>query len=357
MNILFLTSGPHVPSTRYRVLQYVPHLRSLGHRCTVAHSFPPKYDELPALGWRLSQQLKRLVRLAHLARARLGHYDVVCIERELFADGTWSMEQRFRRAARRLVLDVDDAIFLEHPEKFERIAGMCDLVIAGNRFLQEKIAPLNPSVVVIPTCVELRDSPQKQTDETAASRAVLGWIGTSSNLKFFGEIAPALRELAGTRDFELRIIADTDAPLRNIDLSGIDVRFIRWREETAPRQVAGFDVGLMPLTDDEWTRYKCGFKIIQYMAAGVPAVASPVGVNADIIRHGENGFLAATTAEWAELLRLLIDNPGLRQRMGAEGRRTAEREFSVEANLDRFVAALEGTGDIEGASPGATHRN
>lgn len=343
MKILFLTSGSRVPSTRFRVLKFLPHLRAEGHQCVVAHSMPEKYDHWPILGWRLSQQLKRIVRFWHLFRARFGRYDVIFIERELFNNNTSDMEERFRRIARRMVLDVDDAIFLENPEKFARIARISDVVIAGNRFLKEHIEPLNPNIVVIPTCVDLLEYVPKASPATPAERIVIGWIGTTGNLNYLRVVAEALRNLATRCDFELRLVSPGDGPLASIDLSGVRVKYIRWDPHREIEHLHGFDLGIMPLRmDQKWDIYKCGFKLIQYMAVGLPAVASPVGVNADIVQQGENGFLATTPEEWEEYLGRLVQDAELRKRLGSAARRRIEEGYSVQVHLPRLIETLKG---------------
>lgn len=342
MRILFLTTGRQTPSSRFRVLQYVPHLRRLGHRCTVAASHPPMYRHYGWLGWRRSTQLRRLLRRLDLRRLDLQHFDAVYLERELFDDDSWDLEAAFRRRSRTMLLDVDDAIFLRHPAKFEAVARMCDAVVAGNRLLQQRIEPLNPNVAVIPTCVDLERYSVKPAKSTQ-SRPVLGWTGTSSNLPYLGMIAEPLRRLAREVPFELRIIADDAAPLRKMDFSGVDLRFVRWRERTEIRDISAFDIGLMPLPDTEWTRYKCGLKIIQYMALGVPAVASPVGANTEIVGRGENGLLAKSADDWQQALTQLLLDREYRTVLGSAGRATVESRYSILAQLPRWVEVLEAT--------------
>ena len=342
MKLLFLGSGDRVPSCRFRVLQLVPHLRAAGHRCTVACSFPQKYDSLEWLGFRPSQWLKRAVRYAHLWRTRVARYDAVILERELFHDPTWDMERRFRKAAGTLVLDVDDAVFLNHPEKFPHLVEMSDLVIAGNRHLADWLAPLSDRVVVIPTCVDL-DAYQPRPAACAANRPVIGWMGTAGNVAYLDVAVPALSSLARRYDFELRVIAGDRGVLDRLPLDGVDVRFVRWNPATEAIDIQDFDIGLMPLTDDDWSRYKCGLKLLQYMAVGVPGVASPVGVNAEIIESGKNGFLARTPEEWESSLSRLLADAQLRRDLGQAARKTVEDRYSIAANLPRWIAAVEET--------------
>jgi len=342
MKILFLHSGDRVPSARFRALPVAQRLRQAGHVCTTASSFPQKYDYFPWLGFRPSQILKRLVRFLHLGLAWLRRYDVVVLDRELFDDPTVAMEERFRRISRRLILDVDDGIFLRYPDKFARLARMVDHVVAGNRFLAEAVRPYNDRITVIPTCIELDDYPQRPVDAVGEQRTIIGWIGSAANLPYLAVVAPALRSLARRYPIELRIVANQSDALRALDLEGVPMHFVPWDGRREVQEILQFHIGLMPLPADEpWTLYKCGLKLLQYMAVGLPAVASPVGVNAEIVRHGINGYLAATEAEWEEVLAALIIDPELRLGLGAAARRTVERHYSVEVNLPRYLEVFQ----------------
>ena len=163
MKILFLTSGVQVPSSRFRVLQYVPHLERLGHRCVVAPSCPEKYTSYRWAGRTASRMLRRRNRFRDLRFAEREQFDAIVLERELFSDGTYDVEQQFRNVAPTMLLDVDDAIFLLHPQKFAAVVRMCDTVIAGNELLCQKVRPLNDRVVLIPTCVDLGSIPAAGT--------------------------------------------------------------------------------------------------------------------------------------------------------------------------------------------------
>jgi glycosyltransferase involved in cell wall biosynthesis len=167
-------------------------------------------------------------------------------------------------------------------------------------------------------------------------------MGTTGNLPFLEVCAPALRKLAGQFDFELRLIAGESTPLEVVDLAGVNVRFIPWRGESEVRELSQFDIGLMPLPDGQpWMRYKCGLKLLQYMAIGIPGVATPIGVNSQIVDNARNGFLAATTGQWQSALEQLLLDSDLRRTLGQAARRTVEAEYSVDVHFPRFVAALE----------------
>jgi glycosyltransferase involved in cell wall biosynthesis len=343
MNLLFLISGFQLPSSRFRLLQFIPHLEAAGHTVTVAASYPPKYDYFPMLGFRPSQLLKRVTRLFHLAKAGLQKYDAIVIERELFNDNSWWFERQFRRVCRRLVLDIDDGVFVSFPEKFSHLARLSDLVIAGNPLIEAYVRPLNPQVEVIPTCIDMVKYPARdQPARSAADPVVIGWIGTTGNLDYLKVICGALREAARRVPFELRLVAPGDGPLAKLPLDGVTVRYVPWDAATEVDQLRSFDIGLMPLLDDDWSRYKCGLKLLQYMAVGIPGVASPVGVNQQIVEQRVDGFLADTDAQWIESLEELCRDADLRQKIGAAARRKVEQEYSIQANLSRLISCFEG---------------
>ncbi len=341
MNILFLSSGDRVPSARFRILPYLRHFRAEGHRAVVAHSFPQKYDYFPWMGFRPSQLLKRSVRWWHWLRSKLQHFDVVFIDREIFDNTSIAMEQRFRESCHRLVIDLDDAVFLRYPEKFNQLMEMADLVVCGNRFLAEKVQPLNSSICHVPTCVDLDDYKQMSQAKTVHAKPVVGWMGTTGNLKYLSVAAEALRILARESSFELRIVVPEISALSEIDLTGVQVVHDLWQPANEVNQLRQFDVGLMPLfPNQEWDIFKCGLKLIQYLAVEVPGVAAPVGVNAEILDDNQNGYAAQSTDEWLAALRTLIRNPDLCRQMGKRGRKTVAAKYSIQANYPILRDAL-----------------
>jgi len=324
------------------MLPYVRHFRDAGHRCVVASSFPQKYDYFPTIGFRPSQKLKRLTRWRHWLASRWRRDDVVVIDREVFDAPDSFFEERFRRSARRLVLDIDDAVFLRYPEKFERLIPMADLVICGNSFIERWVREWNESTILIPTCVEIDEYAGKDWAAATGSRLRVGWIGTPANLEALHVAAPALRQLAKRHDFELLVVTSDAAPLQNVELQGVNVRFEAWNADTDLEQLRQFDIGIMPLRADvEWNQFKCGFKLIQYMATAIPAIASPVGVNAEIVSHGVDGYLASSDDDWTQILEQLIGNPDLRRKVGTAGRETVRQRFSVAAHFPGYEQALK----------------
>jgi len=254
-----------------------------------------------------------------------------------------------RRRARLLVFDFDDAVFLRdsyspkgihHPGRLRRFAATvraCDAVIAGNSFLADQAQQWlsSPRCHVIPTCVDPdRYCPINQLRQDPGVELV--WVGSSSTLQGLEAIRPLLedvgRQVPGSR---LKLICDRFFALRHLPVIECS-----WTAAGEAAEMARADVGISWIPDDLWSRGKCGLKVLQYMAAGLPVVTNPVGVHADMVRHGETGFLARTPAEWVAAIRRLTQDPELRRRMGQAGRRRLESEYSVAAGAARWINVL-----------------
>lgn len=342
MRILFVASGSHVPSTRFRVFPYLPALREAGHRCDVFCSFPEKYDYFKPIGWRASQLLKRTTRHWHSFLARLWHYDAIVIEREVFDDDSWNIEAKLRQSTDRLVLDVDDGIHLLHPEKFAAVAGMCDAAIGGNRYLVDVLRPLCDEVHCIPTCVRMADYPPRPTT-ASPGRPTVGWIGTTHNVAFLAVCAEALRHVASEHPFRLLVVAPSPEHLDSLDLSGVELDYRPWDPTTEVAALHEMDIGLMPLPEGQpWMKFKCGLKLIQYLAVGTAGIASPIGVNDEILAGGKVGRSASDGTEWRQALSELLGNAKLRESLGQSGRELVATRYSIEANWKRFEAILSG---------------
>lgn len=307
-------------------------------------SYPSVYDSIPALGWRLSYQVKKANRWLQWADAMRFRPDTVYLERGCFHDESLWMDERFRRIAPRLVLDVDDAIFLQFPDKVKRLIEMSDHVVVSNRLLHEYVSQYHQAITEVPTCVALTRYRPRTLPSAPPTRPIVGWIGTASNLGFLEECASALRRVARELPFTLLVVSNTEEPLRRIDLQGVTVRFERWSPETEIERLHEMDVGLMPLrSGEEWMRFKAATKLVQYMSIGIPAIATPIGVNADILEGNRVGFAARNEEEWVEALRTLLRDPDLRSEQGRNGRSLVESRFCIEANLGRLERALVGT--------------
>ncbi|MFN7733017.1 MAG: glycosyltransferase family 4 protein [Pirellula sp.] len=338
-----VTLGNNVPSTRFRFLPYLPLLRARGHACRMWTSYPSVYDSIPQLGWRISTSVKRMTRWCQWTDARWFRPDVIYLERGCYHDTSLTMDRRFRRATPRLVLDVDDAIFLQFPDKVRQLIEMSDHIVVSNRPLRDYAAQFHDCITEVPTCVPLSKFTLRNYESVPTGKPVVGWIGTSSNLGFLSTCAGALRRVAAEVPFTLLVVSNDATPLRSIDLHGVDVRFEPWSAETEVGFLHQMDIGLMPLPNDqEWMKYKAATKLVQYMSVGIPAIASPVGVNRDILEAEQVGFSATTEQEWIDALRELLRNEPLRRSMGSEGRKRVESKYCIESNVERLENALIG---------------
>ncbi|MCA9117593.1 MAG: glycosyltransferase family 4 protein [Planctomycetaceae bacterium] len=339
MRIVFLISGRKVPSSRFRILQYLPFLKNSGHECLVLPSRPPKYRGWPWLGNRLSEVPRMVFRLVDLLRVSGYRPDVVVIERELFSSGFCRMEHWLSRRRWCLVLDVDDALFALHPRKFPGLVQACDLVLAGNGLLRDRIAALHPVVEILPTSLDVeRFTLRRNVSPSTAAPVTIGWTGTAGNYPQLVPLLDVFRRLATRYDFRLHLIAER--PPEELNLTGLRTEFTRWTEGREIEDLQRFDLGVMPLEDTEWNRFKCGLKILQYMATGAAVVASPVGANAEIIQHGRNGFLAGDLAEWEQCLSRLLESPEQRAALVRAGRETVEQHYSIQRQAPRLMTFL-----------------
>jgi len=269
--------------------------------------------------------------------------DTVYLERGVFHDQSLWLDRWFRNVSRRFVLDVDDAIFLQFPEKTRQLIQWSDHVVVSNQPLYEYVSQFHSKITEIPTCVSLERYRLKAFGSSESSKPVIGWMGTPSNLPFLVHCAPALRRLAKELPFKLLVVSNTSEPLKAIDLQGVDLQFETWSPQVEIQWLHQMDIGLMPLpADQEWMRYKAATKLVQYMSIGIPAVASPIGVNATILKDNQVGFAAANDQQWFESLRTLLLAPDLRQRMGIAGRALVESKYCIEANLDKLEQVLVG---------------
>jgi glycosyltransferase involved in cell wall biosynthesis len=252
-----------------------------------------------------------------------------------------------RRPGRPVVFDMDDAIdqpaprrstpardVRRHRRNFLATVEAADLVLCGNRYLASRLP--HGRHELLPTPIDTRRfSPRALPPPPGPA---LGWVGYSDNLPYLEALAEPLRQVAA-RHPGVRLIVVADREPR---IPGVEVEFRRWRLEDEVSCFRDIRVGLMPLEDSPWTRGKCAFKAIQYMALGIPAVASPVGMNPEVIRDAENGFLPADAAAWVEVLDALLSSPDLARRIGEAGRRTVEERYSLDKVSARLVEILAG---------------
>jgi glycosyltransferase involved in cell wall biosynthesis len=213
-----------------------------------------------------------------------------------------------------------------------------DLVTVGNQFLKNEVLKVDPGkkVFVIPTCIDTDLYPRKKKI-THREETILGWIGTKGNLKYLKKLEPVFETIYQRFPrVKLKIVSNDF-----YDPSHLPTIKKLWKLEDENEDLLSFDIGLMPLNDDLWSRGKCGLKIIQYLSVGVPAVCTPVGINSDIIKDGKNGFWANSDQEWVDRLSILIQDERLRYEMGLKGIETVEREYSLAVTSEKFFRALQ----------------
>lgn len=327
MKLHAIAKGLDIPSSRIRVHQMAPHLAARGIELVV-HPFPRSFAEQ-----------RRLL-------DGLRDADVVLVHKELptFLKGLW-----LRRIRKPLVFDFDDAVFLRkrlrkgtyfshhRMRRFRRMLSIYDAVIAGNAYLADACKESELPLLVAPSPVPT-DVPRMRERAVGETPRIV-WVGLATNLLYVRQLAAPLAELAKQVDFTLVIVSN--AELAASDVPGVRVENVAWSLEGQERELARCDVGIMPLElESPWSRGKCAYKLLQYMAAGLPVVASKVGMNAEVVEHGASGLLVETDADWTAALARILADPALGRRFGETGRTRIDREYSYARVADLWADFL-----------------
>jgi len=330
------------PACRFRIRQYIPYLEKAGWEVSLRTRNPP-YPWVTPWG---NPLLRAAHREAGFLRRRLrrrwdirdaARFQAVFLNRDLL-EGKFSYEAFLFKRNARVIFDFDDAIFLGH--KATHIAQICERaawVIAGNEYLAEFARKSTSRVSVIPTVID--------TDKYAAAsdfnlRPVrVGWLGSDQSIRetLFPHLA-LLAELQRQLAFRFIIVS---RPKPDLPAGSLQWEFIEWSPSVETEIARLFDIGIMPLVDDPYQRGKCGCKILQYMSASLPVVASPVGINTQLIEHGSRGLLASNSEDWRDSLRTLIAQPELRRAMGYAGRVFVEQQYSITTWFPRLLSIIE----------------
>lgn len=354
MKILFLTKYPiQGASSRYRIFQYLPYYGHCGIEFDIQTFHTDKYVRSlsSSLLWKQKASvfrylLSRIVERVKYIHANGRDFDLVVIERELFPMIPWWIERHILRFLPDYVIEYDDAIHIYYSQmlqpsilrvffrnKVAELVKHARWVIMGNRYLEEYALSYNNCVTAVPSTVDTQRYNVKSNKVGGSDIPVIGWMGTEATAKMYlGVIAEVLQELALDFNFIFRVVG---AP--SYKLSGVTVEALPWALDREVQDIHGFDIGIMPLTDDLHAKGKCGVKLLQYMAAGVPSVASPVGVNEEIVQHDVNGLLAAKPEDWFSELQRLLTQPDLRERIGRKGYETVQQKYSMEANAPKLI--------------------
>lgn len=341
------------PSQRYRFEQYLPYLKEHGFDFTYSYLLNEKADVLfYSKGNFLNKVLillrSILIRIKDVFR--LKKFDIIFIQREASFLGTSFFEKQASKSKAKMIFDFDDSIwladtspgnkkweFIKNPEKFFDNVKHADVVIAGNKYLSDKASPYNKNVVIIPTTIDTnfhKPKPELRNKDVLT----IGWSGSISTVKHFELLLPVLLKLKQKYHNRIKFKLLGDPNYKN-DL--LEVEAVAWTEKTEVDQLNTFDIGLMSLPNDAWASGKCGLKGLSYMACGVPAVMSAVGVNAEIIKNGENGFLANSDEDWFSILCLLIEDQNLRKQIGKAGRDTVLEKYAVIGNRGKYLAVFK----------------
>jgi len=342
-SLLGMTNSAFDPASRVRLIQFIPGLEKAGwkvdHRPNVPDrqwksSLPGRWSR--AAHYRIGRLQMKWNRWRDVSQA--GRFDAVFVNRDL-AGGGLLFEKRLLSRNPRVVFDFDDAIFIGPNEA--AVAWMCShaaWVTPGNEYLAAFARRFTSNVTVIPTVIDT-DRYTVAPPWPAGAPVRVGWSGSDQSIApaLFPSL-PMLEALQERLGFEFVIVTNSRPTL---PVSRLRFTFVPWKAEEEGELGRHMDVGLMPLVDDAFQRGKCGLKLLQYMAAGLPTVASPVGVNAEITIAGETGFLARSEGEWASALETLVRSADVRERIGQAGRRRCEERYSTRRWLPELVAILE----------------
>ncbi len=346
--IAYLATYPlgTAPSQRFRVEQYIPYWKKYGVKVDVFPFYSDKSFQYIYQSGKIVQKTV-LILIDFIRRFLLlfilKSYPVIFIQRGVAPIGPPIFEWILKKILRKkLIYDFDDAIwipdersssivkFVKSYSKVSIICGWADLVISGNDYLAEYAEGYTKKVIIIPTVVDTENKYSLKTKNSNGTN-VIGWTGSHSTMKYLDLIIPILQKLEQKHNFKFKVISN-----KNPELPLSSFEYIQWTNENEIKDLSQFDIGIMPLIEDAWSKGKCGFKAIQYMALGIPAIVSPVGVNAHIVDHEQNGYLADELQEWEKYLSTLISNVGLREKYGKEARRKIEHHYSINSVLPQW---------------------
>lgn len=355
MNVLFLTKYSQMgASSRYRSFIYQPYLESNGVACTTQSLFGDQYLQSLYNGKRSFSILIKAFWNRFITLASQKKFDLIVLEKEAFPYIFFSLDRLLSRFKIPYIVDYDDAIFHLYGNhrnpmirrllrnKIAAVMRSATTVIAGNDYLAAYAQKAGAKEIsTIPTVIDLSRYPSRGARRRVNEVFTIGWIGSPTTTRYLLDIAPALRKICKSGQAKLHLVG-----AEKIKLPGIDIERIEWNEETEVEEMHRFDVGLMPLPNEPWAKGKCGFKLIQYMACGLPVIGSPVGVNTHIVDVGINGYLPNSIDEWVDALELLRNNNELREVLGRNGRLRVEEEFCLEITAPKYLRTLQNAIDF-----------
>jgi glycosyltransferase involved in cell wall biosynthesis len=349
MKVLFLTRyGWMGASSRMRSLQFFPWYERMGIECTFSPFFDDnqladRYQKKQYVFASLMQAYNQRVRVL----LRKHRFDLVWIEKEALPWLPASFE-RWMLLGVPYVLDYDDAIFHNYDMHSSALVRRCigkridylmagsNLVVTGNAYLANRAKEAGAQLVeIVPTVIDLERYTIKKPSSVQMNPLRIVWIGSPTTTSYLKLLHKPLTELSRQFPIQLRVIGGVE-----IAMPGVDIEVVPWAESTEVELIRSCDIGVMPLRDTPWERGKCGYKLIQYMACGLPVVASPVGVNCEIVCTGENGYLADTEEGWVDALGKLLSDDLLRQQLGNAGRKRVEEQYCIQQVVSRMARLL-----------------
>lgn len=339
MRIVYLASTSAMgPASRYRIYQFRRFFADAGIQLDI---LPALEDDWLKAEYHVGTR-RRLARLqagaaGALRRAKqltfLGQADLVIVERELFPKLPAFLENQLLKKHGGYGIEFDDAIFLSpgRTDKYPDLVRNAAFVLAGNDYLKDWASQYQANIEVVPTCVDPKTYRAK-SNYTLKAQPEIGWVGLSSNLPYVSSIAPHLSAAIKNHNAKLHVLSGHPGDIE------LPLIFSAWSSANETQIIEQFDIGIMPLPDNEFAQGKCGLKILQYMAAGVPVIASAVGVNQTIIEDGVNGLLVQNAAQWHDALESLLTDQQLRESLGRAGRDTVEKSYSTDIWGPKLVA-------------------
>lgn len=357
MRVAFFVTEMTAPAVRFRVLAYKPYLDAAGIE-TLILPCEPGFYAAPRWKTRIAYHALNLKKVAsRLKGIRVAaSCDVAVLQREMVPYNTAFLELKLARLpGTALMLDWDDAVHLNYPNpdspksKMAKICSAADLVTCGSGMLRDFALQYNHEVEMLPTPVEpdAMFDPSKCAQRAPASdKFVVGWTGSTGTLHCIRGLAEPLRIVQERNpSIVVRIMSNWQDGSAGPDL-GFKHEFVRWSPERESETVRSFSCGLMPLEDTPWNRGKCSLKILQYFASGVPAIASPVGNNLDVIKPGTNGLFATTTGEWTTAIERLLNAADKGQSLGLNGYRTLREQYSTAVCAERLIRLLKRASEL-----------
>ncbi len=345
LRILFLLKyARQGAASRHRVFQYVPYLEAAGWTVVCEPLFSDRYLA-EFYGTSKRSPMRALAaywrRLAFLTRTPLDRFDVVYVQNEVFPRLPFFVTYSTLRHHGGVVVDYDDAVFVRYQntllhKKVSQLMALSREVIVGNDYLSGYARRFTDAVTILPTVVDMDRYTAKADYVCAESRFVIGWIGTPVTARYLASCAGALQQIAAKHSIVLRCIGTPP----NFSLPGVPVQNVAWDEATECDLIRRFDIGIMPLVDEPFAWGKCGFKLVQYMGCGVPAIGANLGANRQIIDHGKDGFLANCDSEYVDLIGALIGDQRLRESIGRAGRKRIETAYSLQSTQAAFEQVL-----------------